>query len=177
MNAVLEIESIASSIARALNIVEETTGISNSAAVHEPAQPVADKVQKLIEYCETTRMTYSYKPVLILVFLKNADENGRLKIDKAVQFVRNYYQERREQRLVVEKKKSIYQNNDVSDEQIKANLLSNPVKALTESEFFFFNQETQVLSMSPEIWPAIGRSEKTALSIICRQRLKNYFNE
>lgn len=165
-NAILEIESIASAIAQVLNIVEKISEISAPAAVYEQTQPVSDKVRKLIEYCETTRMTYSYKPVLILAFMKCADKNGHLKINKAVQFIRDYYNERRKQGMIVEKKKSLYQNTDISDEQIRSNLLSNPIKVLAESDFFFFNPETQELSMSPEIWSAIGRSEKKVIGKI-----------
>ncbi len=38
----------------------------------------------------------------------------------------------------------IYLRDDVTDAQIIANLLSNPVKALIESGFFFYNEDSHV---------------------------------
>lgn len=49
---------------------------------------------------------------------------------------------------------------NVSDEEIKQNLIANPIKPITESEFFLFNREKQELIFSPELWLSIGCSAK-----------------
>lgn len=66
---------------------------------------------------------------------------------------------------------------NVTDAQIIANLLSNPVKALIESGFFFYNEDSHVFSVSPDIWSTIDRSNKAAIMRICRQKLKDYYKD
>ena len=91
--------------------------------------------------------------------------------------IKKYYENRRKQGQIVEKKKSIYLNANVTDEEVRQNLIANPIKAITESGFFFFNQENQELIFSPELWPSIGRSEKIRIRKICSQRLAKYYGE
>ena len=43
--------------------------------------------------------------------------------------------------------------------------------------FFFYNEEEQIFSMSPEIWRTANGSSRTKLARICLQRLYDYFGE
>lgn len=167
--AIHHIESIAAAIGRATDISEKEPQIP-----YIPSETASDKRNYLLDYCRTMKMSYSYKPVLILALL-HAGDNGIVSIDKAAHYFRDYYAERRAQGLSVEKKRCIYLRDDVTDRQIIANLISNPVKALCESGFFFFNSQDQVLSVSPEIWMALDKGSKAMLTRICRQRLKEYY--
>lgn len=81
-------------------------------------------------------MSYSYKPILILALLHFGDKNGCITIQEAATFFRRYYADRKTHGLPVEKKPCIYLKVDVTDKQIIANLIANPVKALTESGYF-----------------------------------------
>ena len=125
--------------------------------------------------CKTMKMTYSYKPVLILALLHSGDKNGRIPIEKAAAFFREYYSARKAQGLPIEKKRCIYLRDGVTDNQIVANLIANPVKALVESGYFFYDELSHVLSISPEIWEMTDSSSKSTITEICCQRLKDYY--
>ena len=167
--AIHHIESIAAAIGRATNISEKESQLP-----YAPSETASDKRYMLLEYCRTMKMSYTYKPVLILALL-HTGKNGTVAIEKAAQYFYDFYEERRRQGLPAEKKRCIYLRDDVTQKQIMANLVSNPVKALCESGFFFFNEQSQVLSMSPEIWSILDRGSKAMLTRICRQRLKEYY--
>ena len=167
--AIHHIESIAAAIGRATNISEKESQLP-----YAPSETASDKRYMLLEYCRTMKMSYSYKPVLILALL-HTGKNGTVAIEKAAKYFYDFYEERRRQGLPAEKKRCIYLRDDVTQKQIMANLVSNPVKALCESGFFFFNEQSQVLSMSPEIWSVLDRGSKAMLTRICRQRLKEYY--
>ena len=122
-------------------------------------------------------MSYSYKPVLIVALLHAGDNHGALTINKATQYFRAYYNDRRVKGLHAEKKKCIYQRSDITDQQIESNIISNPVKVLVESGFFFYNKEKGAFSVSPEIWTVIDKKRKAALTWICNQKLKDYFKD
>ena len=169
--AIHHIESIAAAIGRATDISEK-----NRKVPYMPSETPADKLSRLLEYCRAMKMSYSYKPVLIMALL-HAGKDGSVTVKSAAQYFREYYAHRREQGMPAEKKRCIYLHGDVTDKQIIANLVSNPVKALCESGFFFFNEQEQVFSLSPEIWIILDKDSKSMIARICRQRLKEYYSD
>lgn len=177
--AIFRIEGIASSIANSENIQisKATTASTNKKAAYNPSETFANKLMMLVEYCKSMKMTYSYKPLLILALLDKGDDKGGIPIDTAVQYFRNYYEGRRNQGLCVEKRPCIYQKMNVSDEQISENLIANPVHALAQSNYFFFYPEMNLLSISPDIWGAMDKKSKSLIKRICRQKLKDYYSD
>ena len=156
-SAIHRIESIASAIGRATS----TSGKENDhtkSSRYSPTVSQVEKLSRLLDYCKTMRMSYSYKPILILALLHYGDRDGCISIENAAVYFREYYSNRKAQGLAIEKKQCIYLRDDVTDAQIIANLLSNPVKALIESGFFFYNEDSHIFSVSPDIWSTIDRS-------------------
>ena len=177
-NALFKIESLAATLSRIENIAEPNPAPETlSADPYQPAVSGQDKLAEFIQYCRDMKMSYSYKAILILALLHKCDSAGQLPLEKAIAFFRKYYSDRQKQGLCIEKKQCIYLKPDVTDKQIAANLISNPVRVLVESGFFFFNSDTQMFSISPEIWNAIDKKSKTLLIRICGQRLKTYYSE
>lgn len=174
-SSIHKIESIASAIGRVTDINNESE--ASSLDKYIPKKTSCDRVAELLDYCRNMKMSYSYKPVLILALFHYGDKNGCITIERATRYFREYYASRKEQGLCVEKKKCIYLHDEVTDEQIIENVLSNPVKALTKSGLFFFNEETQVFSISPEIWASIERKSKMAITKICNQKLQDYYSK
>ena len=128
-SAIHRIESIASAIGRATS----TSGKENEhprSSRYSPTVGQVEKLSRLLDYCKTMRMSYSYKPILILALLHYGDQDGCISIENAAVYFREYYSNRKAQGLAIEKKQCIYLRDDVTDAQIIANLLSNPVKAL-----------------------------------------------
>ena len=174
VSAIHRIESISAAIGRAVS-VDDIQALTDT--LYQPVTSAQNRLDNLMEYCRTIKMSYSYKPVLILALLHAGDKNGTLSINKAAQYFRAYYNNRRAKGLPAEKKKCIYQRTDITDQQIEENILSNPVKVLVESGFFFYNEGNDVFSISPEIWSVIDRKHKAALTRICNQKLKDYFKD
>lgn len=172
-DAIVQIKNIASEIIDASGI-SEASSFEHISAIEQP-KGSQEKVQLFIQYCETTHLTYSYKPVLLLAFFECANDQGIMSMAEGIKWVGRYYRNRREQDLVIEKKKSIYQKPNVSDDEIRQNLIVNPIKALTSSGYFIFNQDKQELILLPELWPFIGAEEKTTIAKICKNRLEQYY--
>lgn len=176
MSAIHHIESISAAIGRVISVEGNHTSGSVE-TLCQPTESAKNRLLGLLEYCQTMKMSYSYKPVLILALLHTGNKSGVLTINKAAQYFRAFYNDRRSKGLQAEKKKCIYQRVDITDQQIEGNIISNPVKALVESGFFFYNEKDGVFSISPEIWSVLDRKNKAALTQICNQKLKDYFND
>ena len=174
--AIHRIESISAAIGRAIFGEENQKTIDETNSVDQPDESSRIRLEELLEYCRTMKMSYSYKPVLILALLHAGDKNGELAIDAAARYFQNYYKDRRAKGLAVEKKNCVYQRSDITEQQIAGNVRTNPVRALVESGFFFYDEETDVFALDPAIWNIIDRESSEAIIQICHQRLEKYFS-
>lgn len=176
-SAIHRIEDIAATIGRSTSVPAEEEVQNTQIGMDTQFEPSKENFSRLLDYCKTMKMSYSYKPVLILALLHSGDKHGCISIEKAAAYFRDYYADRKAQCLPIEKKRCIYLRDDVTDKQIIANLVANPVKALVESGYFFYNQDLQAFYVLPEIWSTIDSSRKATLTRICHQKLKGYYSD
>ena len=170
-SAIHRIESIAAAISRTTNITEV-----DDSTHYTPSVSPSERFSLLLDYCKSMKMSYSYKPVLILALMQ-VGKHGHISIKKAAEYAYDFYSERKAKGLPAEKRKCIYLRGDVTLQQIEANLIANPVKALCESGFFFYNEDDRQFSMSPEIWKHLDRGCKSTITRICHHKLSEYYNE
>ena len=175
-SAIQRIESIAAAIGNATSTKHQEAD-KRGEYVSLPSQADEASIDDFLEYCKTMKMSYSYKPILILSILNAKDDKGTVSIAEAVQHFRNYYNDRRSKGLQAEKKNCIYQREDVTDQQIADNIIANPVDALVKSGFFVYDDEKKVFSIRTEIWHSIDPKCKRTLAMICEEKLKSYFRE
>lgn len=131
-------------------------------------------VTSLIDYCRSMRMSYSYKPVLILSLLKS--EKLSVTLSDAVDFFRCFYEERRRNGQKIEKQNCIYQSSSTSDAMIAKNILSNPLKALLKSGYFEYIADENIIRIIDSISQQITRDDIKMLESICHQKLYTYFS-
>lgn len=131
-------------------------------------------VKALIDYCRSMRMSYSYKPVLILALLKS--EKLSVTLADAVDFFRCFYEERRRKGQKIEKQNCIYQSDNTSDAIIAKNILSNPLKALLKSGYFEYNADKNKIRIIDPITQQVTRDDIKTLESICHQKLHTYFS-
>lgn len=134
----------------------------------------SDSVKALIDYCRSMKMSYSYKPVLILSILKS--QTFSISLKEAVYFFRDFYEDRRRNGQKIEKQNCIYQNSNSSDEMIADNILSNPVKALLKSGYFEYFPNNQQFGFIRGIADQICKDDIEMLEAICQQKLQAYFS-
>ncbi|NLD47703.1 MAG: hypothetical protein GX660_10955 [Clostridiaceae bacterium] len=129
---------------------------------------------QLFDYCKSMRMSYSYKPVLIMALI----ESGKMviKIDYAVSYFRRFYDNRRKQGLKVEKGNCIYHHADVSDTMIADNIVSNPVKALTDSGYFAYDASSQTFGFIESIASIITAQDRQKIIELCKDKLNRYYS-
>lgn len=68
----------------------------------------ANMKDKFMEMVNTMDMSFSYKPVLLKAMFDHVDENGRVRVEDIVDYFIEFYSDRKNRGLVVEKKTSIY---------------------------------------------------------------------
>ena len=134
-------------------------------------------VLDFLEYCRVTPMSYAYKMILIMAFIKHANDMGNMHIDDAVQFFRQYYDDRRSRGLKVEKGNTIFADPGAATRSMRRNIIDNPVRALKSGGYFTYDSRNEMLSLRHFVWSKLNERDKEEIVNICQNRLKEYFGE
>ena len=132
---------------------------------------------KLVDYCENMRLSYSYKVVLLLALLENVESDGKMDISRAVPFFRKFYCERKEKGFPAELKTGIYSDLSISDSRILASITKNPLYALLLSNFFEYDSNTGRFGFKADVWSGITENGRARMKEAANARLARYFQE
>ena len=135
----------------------------------------SNRVQLFMEMIEKMDMSYSYKPVLIKAFLELADGRGRVKIDDLVSYFKNFYEERRQAGLVVEKEKCLYTRGGYNDAEVRTNILSNPFRRFEEMNMMRHTKTFGIVEIDSTVWNRLDDALKEKIAAICDQKLTEYY--
>lgn len=133
----------------------------------------SEKCRAFISYCQTMKMTRSYKPVLIIATL---EYGGCITVSQAANYFLHYYQSRKKKGLPPEFGTCIYAEENPARNAVFTNLTQNPIKALCNSGLFEYNKGENVFSVLPDIYDGLSLNEIDKAILLCRQRLDRYFN-
>ncbi len=177
--AILSVVSIAQQIADTLQlgavaVCEDTVTAFSAAQTPDPTQQKTKTM--FFDYCRSMRMSYSYKPVLILAVLDCGVEKGQVSIERAACYFRDYYTERRKNGLKIEKGNCIYQRGDVDMQPIAGNIVANPVKALIASGYFEHDRTAGLFGFAPRLWAELSRDDLSHIRGVCVAKLENYYS-
>lgn len=120
-------------------------------------------------------MSYSYKPVLLMAILKNADSKGRIKLSDIVEYFRNYYETRSINGFKVEKSNSIYAKSGYKDKDIERNILINPFKRFEDMQMLRHTKILGIIEVDSTVWKRLTSDDKKEIEQICKEKLNNYF--
>lgn len=134
-----------------------------------------NRKELFMEMIRQMDMSYSYKPVLIKAILANADAKGRIKLDDIVAYFRNFYEGRRNCRLVVEKANSIFAKGGYTDKDAQRNILSNPFKRFEDMQMLRHTKTLGIVEVEPTVWKKLSNEDKEEMVKICDDKLESYY--
>ncbi|MHC1745636.1 MAG: hypothetical protein AB9895_00625 [Negativicutes bacterium] len=177
-NALLNILSITQDLIKTMKVQPDIQAetLKTDFIIPKKNKEAAVLKSSFFDYCKTMRMSYSYKPILITAVIEYGNDWGFIDIDDAVQYFRKYYKMRREKGLKIEKGNCIYQCDCISDTSIAENIISNPVKALTASEYFFFDTTSNMFGFCPDLWTTLSIEDKNRVKALCQSKLEHYYS-
>lgn len=121
-------------------------------------------------------MSYSYKPVLIKAVFQYADNKGRVKLDDIVAYFKNYYENRRNAGLTVEKGNSIFAKGGYTDKDAQRNILSNPFKRFEDMQMLRHTKTLGIIEVENTVWKNLSDDEKREINSICDTKLDEYYS-
>ncbi len=121
-------------------------------------------------------MSYSYKPIFLKALLQYADVNGRMSAWSIVSYFRQFFDNRRNANLIVEKQNSVYINAQISDDDILRNILTYPFTRFADIGIVSYDKNSHEILINQSIWISFSESEKKEVLDVCNRKLEEYFS-
>lgn len=132
--------------------------------------------EKFLDMVKTMDMSFSYKPVLLKAMFEHMDENGRVRVEDIVDFFIDFYSERKDKGLVVEKKTSIFCKDSFSRKDIERNIFLNPFKRFEDMRFIKRCKEIDYVEFNRHIFKKLTKHDIAWIIAHCNSKLEEYYN-
>lgn len=135
----------------------------------------ANMKDKFMDMVKKMDMSYSYKPVLLKAMLNEADSNGRAAVEDIVDYFTDFYEDRKQKGLVVEKKTSLYCKDDYTRKEVEKNIFANPFKRFEDMGFMKRSKNLEYVEFNKNIWKKLSLEEKLWIEKWCDEKLEEYY--
>lgn len=135
--------------------------------------PYADSHSLLYEYCTSLKMSYSYKPVIIMMLIQVEAWKKPCPFAQLCSLFCDYYKDRINNALIAEKDNSIFSNLPIDFEKAETVILNNPIAILEKDGVILFNVENNCILFSSQYSPS--PSEKEDIKLLCEDKLRRYY--
>lgn len=133
--------------------------------------------ERIITYCQTMRMSYSYKALLILALLNHLEPDGKMPITKAVSYFKTFFRTRVSAGLPAELKPSIYSDLGVPDNKTLSHIMRIPMNALILSGLFEYDQQTKRFGFHHDLWPRMTSQGCQMIADVTKARINEYYRD
>ncbi|MPM97545.1 hypothetical protein SDC9_144719 [bioreactor metagenome] len=137
----------------------------------------ANMKDKFIDFVSKMTMAYSYKPVLLKAMLEYANDKGKVFIEDIVDYFIDYYEDRKNKGLIVEKPKSPYCKDSYTRKEIEKNIFSNPFDKYEQMNFMKKSKDVEFVEFNSNIWKKLTHEDKKHIEEICDKKLEEYFKK
>lgn len=112
----------------------------------------------------------------MLAFLKNLNDIGDAKIDDVLEDYINFYVDRIERGLPVDRATCPYNAETLKDKKlIKANMLTNPFEKFERKRFLYYSKELGVISMNHALFSKLEKSDFERVKVQMEEDLREYY--
>jgi len=130
---------------------------------------------KFMDMVKTMDMSFSYKPVLLKAIFNHIDENGKVRVDDIVDFFIEFYGERKNKGIIVEKKSSVYCKENYSRKEVERNIFTNPFKRFEDMRFMKRCREIEYIELNRHIFKKLTNEDIKWILSHCDKKLDEYY--
>ncbi len=131
--------------------------------------------QVFMDMVETMTMSYSYKPVFLISFLNNMDENGSARLEDVARDFSRFYEERKEKGLSPEKKNCIFTRGGYTQKDVERLILSMPFKRFEDMHAMHHAKHLGTLQFYKSLYKQLSKEDFEHIHICSKSALDKYF--
>lgn len=137
----------------------------------------ANMKEKFMDMVKTMDMSYSYKPVLLKAMFEHVDGNGRIRVEEIVDYFIEFYTDRKERGLVVEKRNCIYTKESFTRKEVERNIFQNSFKRFEDMRFMKRCREVEYVEFNRHVFKKLTRDEIGWILGHCDEKLREYYGD
>jgi superfamily II DNA or RNA helicase len=136
----------------------------------------ANMKEKFMDMVKSMDMAFSYKPVLLKAMFEHVDENGKVRVIDIVDYFMDFYRDRKDRGLIVEKRTSIYCKENITSKEVERNIFSNPFKRFEDMRFMKRCREIEYVEFNRHIFKKLTKKDIKWIISHCDAKLEEYYN-
>ena len=128
------------------------------------------------DFLEQRDYTLSYKMPFLLSLLKNANSIGEAKIDYVLKDYIQFYRDRLNLNLPVDKKSCPYTSEFLKNEKLcKENMITNPFEKFERKRFMFISKDLGIIAINSALWDSFSKNDILKIKTQLLEDLRNYY--
>lgn len=133
--------------------------------------------RRFIEFAQKMDMSASYKPVMMLAILDSINERGRALVSDVVTRFREFYENRKQAGLPVERESATMNRVDeLDDDAVRQVMLRMPFEKFERRRFLEYDpRDLAFVRFSASLWHQITPDDLAELRDICSQSIALYY--
>ena len=135
----------------------------------------ANKKQLFLNFCNEMQMSYSYKPVFIMSFLSCMNEKGEAVLSEVAEAFAWYYENRKKQGLLAEKKKCIFTKGSYTAKDVERLILSMPFKRFEGMGYMRHSKYLGIIQIDKSIMKTLDDNDISEILTYCTNALDKYW--
>lgn len=135
----------------------------------------ANMKDKFMEMVKTMDMSFSYKPVLLKAMFEHVNESGRVRVEDIVDYFINFYGDRKDKGLFIEKKSSIYCKEGFTRKNAERNIFANPFKRFEDMRFMKRSREIEFVEFNRHVFKKLTNKDIAWIKKHCDDKLEEYY--
>ena len=134
------------------------------------------EILKFIERLKNTRLLYSYIAVIVKSFFELHSNDGSVPLDELISKFGDFYIDRINKGLVAEKSNSLVCKGELSFDDFKYIVLSNPLKRSFLIDYFTVDKKNGVVRMNDNFSSNLNERDAKKILSIVEEKLEEYYS-
>lgn len=131
--------------------------------------------QLFMDMVKAMQLSYSYKPVFLLSFLKNMNETGSAKLEDVAKDFAAYYEDRKKRGLPAEKKPCIFTKGDYTEKDVEGLILRMPFKRFEDMHAMHHAKQLGTIEFYRSLAKQLTEEDYDIMRQSSEEALKKYF--
>jgi type I site-specific restriction endonuclease len=136
----------------------------------------ANMKDKFMDMVKVMDMSFSYKPVLLKAMLDHVDDKGRVRVEDIVDYFIEFYNDRKNRGLVVEKKSSIFCKEGFTRKEVERNIFANPFRRFEDMRFMRRCREIEYVEFNRHVFRKLTKDDIDWIIEHCDKKLEEYYS-
>ncbi|NCB02018.1 MAG: DEAD/DEAH box helicase [Spirochaetia bacterium] len=129
-------------------------------------------------FLEEKNYTYSFKMVFLKSFFTLLNQNGEARMEEVLTLYIDFYKNRIEKNLIVDRKSVVYTKEYISDTSLmRKSMLTNPFEKFERKRFLYYGKDVALLALHPNLFKKLTPEDIDRVISMMESHLVQYYEQ